>query len=45
MTQLIESKLMLGVILFFMLLFFVGGIVTRDVNFTKNVNDSISASM
>ena len=45
MFELFESKLMLGVIVLFVIIFFVGGIVTRDVNLNKNVNNSISASL
>ncbi len=45
MEKISENKLMVGTIVFLVLLFFVGGLMTRNVDVSNSITDTTSINM
>lgn len=45
MLEVFESKFMMGTIILFALIFFIGGVITRDVNVTTSISETTSINM
>lgn len=45
MNEFLESKLMIGTVIFFILLFFVGGFLTRNINTNTTITETTSFNM
>ncbi len=45
MEKVIENRLMVGTVVFLVLLFFVGGLMTRNMDVSNSVTDTASINM
>ena len=45
MEKISENKLMVGTIVFLVLLFFVGGLMTRNIDVSNSITDTTSINM
>lgn len=45
MNEFLESKLMIGTVIFFILLFFIGGLLTRNIDTSSTVTETTSFNM
>jgi len=45
MEKVIENKLMVGTVVFLVLLFFVGGLMTKNMDVSNSITDTTSINM
>ena len=45
MLELFESKLMTGTVILFLLMFFIGGVMTRDISVSTSISETSSINM
>ena len=45
MLELFESKLLTGTVILFLFMFFIGGVMTRDISVSTSISETTSINM